>query len=168
MWIESSLNNLYQSSVRAFPNTKARQYATNTIKITRLEWVPFLGMKTLFVKGLAQNEGKEYRPIILFKKVIYHENEGPHIATLRANDGYTYFLERLSLDNTDVLVKCSCGDFKWRGIHFNKLDGSLYGRDRKKYEALYNPGSANPQEMPILCKHLMKMMKALAESNVVV
>lgn len=168
LFIESSLNELYRSAVAAFPNTRKRQHATHTVEITNLVWTPFLGMKTLMVKGLAQNEGKEYNCHMVFKNVLYHPVRDVHgLIEIKDVTGAQYLLERLSLENTDVLVRCTCPDFYWRGVHFNKLDTSLFGRDRKKYEALYDPGSANPQEMPILCKHLMKIAKGLAESNIV-
>lgn len=156
-WIitESSLSELFQSTVDAFPNTTKRQYATDTINIANITWRPFLGMRTLFVKGLAQNEGKEYSPIIIFKNVQYHENEEPNLIKI-TEDGNEYFFEPLSMD-TDVILRCPCADFYWRGVHFNSLDKSLYGRDRKKYEAIYNPGSSNPTQSPIMCKHLIKL-----------
>ena len=166
LWLESSLNDLYDSAVAAFPHTTKRQYATDSIKIVQVQWIPFLGMKTLFVKGLAQNEGREYNPIIVLKKVAYHEAQGPGVVPLKASDGETYFLERLSVNDTDVLVRCSCGDFAWRFNYYNHLDKSLQGPKRKKYEALYNPGSANPLQKEGLCKHLMKMAKVLKESEI--
>lgn len=165
LWLESSLDDLYQSAVEAFPNTTKRQYATDTIQISSLQWIPFVGFKTLFVKAIAQNEGREYSPIILFKNVTYHEAAGPHIVGLNASDGHEYFLERLSLTNQNVLVRCDCQDFKWRFNYYDHLDKSLYGPKRKKYEALLNPGSANPQELPGMCKHLIKFNKSLSQSG---
>lgn len=164
---EVNTSELLKSTVDAFPNTTKRQYATDTIKITYLHWMPYLGVKTLFVKGTAHNEGREYNPIILFKNVSYHESRQANSVTLVDNVGKRYFLEQLSTTDTDILVRCNCKDFYWRGNWFNKLEGCLYGTPRKKYEAKYNPGSSNPKEMPIMCKHLIKMMKALLESNII-
>jgi hypothetical protein len=166
IFIESSLNELYRSTVDAFPNTTKRQHATDSIHIANLQWTPFVGMKTLMVKGLAQNEDREYSPIIVFKNVIYHPNRDEYgLVQLTDITGAQYLLERLSSEENDVLVRCNCKDFYWRGVHFNKMDRSLHGRDRTKYEALHNPGSSNPQEMPILCKHLIKMAQAIREST---
>jgi hypothetical protein len=53
---ESTLYDLHQSAVDAFPHTTKRQHATDTIRIVQLNWTPFLGLKTLYLKGLAQNE----------------------------------------------------------------------------------------------------------------
>mgnify|MGYP000029406321 FL=1 len=166
-WLnENTLNGLYDSAVAAFPNTTKRQHATQPVRIVQIGWTPYLGLKTLFVKGLAQNEGREYNSLILFKKVSYKDSNGPGIVELNTETGKV-FLERLSFDANDVVVRCNCPDFYWRFNYYNHLDKSLYGRKRAKYEAQHNPGSANPQEMPGMCKHLMKLSKALTESGII-
>ncbi len=159
-FIETSLGELYDSAVEAFPRTTMRQYATHTIKITNLRWTPFLGTKVLFVKALAQNEGKEYTPIILFKRVNY---AGKQIR-LSASDLQEYHLDRLSLEHTDVLVRCNCKDFYWRFNYYDHLDKALYGTKRKKYESKGGP-PANPKQLPGICKHLMKTVKVLGEAG---
>jgi hypothetical protein len=163
---ESSATDLYQSAVAAFPNTAKRQHATQPIVITNLHWTPYIGMKTLFVKGLAQSEGKEYNPIVVFKNVNYRDAAGPNVVGLTASDNNEYFFEKLDLGDTDIVVRCNCPDFYWRFNYFDHIDGSLYGRKRAKYEALYNPGSANPQEMPGMCKHLMKLTTVLKRAEI--
>ena len=167
LWIESSLNNLYKSAVEAFPNTTKRQHAVDTIVVTHLEWTPFLGMKTLFVKGLAQSGENEYNPIIVFKKVTYHKAEGPGRIYLKANDGGTYFVEQLSSENTDVLVRCNCLDFGFRFRFYDHLDKSLYGQKGKKYQG-QGLWEANPQNLPGLCKHVIKLWSILSESTIIV
>jgi hypothetical protein len=169
VFVESSLKDLYQSAENAFPHTTKRQYATHPVKIRHIQWVPFVGMKTLFVKGSAMNEGREYNPTIVFKKVTYHEAQGLSIVTLQANDGKTYYLSPLSLENTDVLVRCNCHDFRWRFSYYNSLEKSLQGPKPKKYEPV--PGSnrppANPTESSGMCKHLMKFAQALRGSTII-
>jgi len=158
---ESSLSELYKSAVEMLPTTK-RQHATNTIKLTHLDWVPYLGLKTLFVKALAQNEGREYSPIILFKNVQYTEDG----VKLTANNGNVYKLKPLSLDENNVLVRCQCLDFKYRFKFYNYQDHSLYGDKGKKYIAKTNRGPCNPNEAAGLCKHLMKLIKVLQEAKI--
>jgi hypothetical protein len=159
---ESTANELFQSAVNAFPNTAKRQYAIDTINITSPKITPYKGMKTLFVKTLAQNEGKEYNPIIVFKNIRYVDGPGNNIVEVTVDD-VQYFFEKPTAENNDVLLRCNCGDFFWRFNYFNHLDKSLQGRVRKKYEALYNPGSANPRKMPGMCKHIMKSFRSLSE-----
>ena len=160
---ESSLNDLYQSAVAAFPQTKKRQFATGTIKIVELTWVPYKGVKTLFVRGLARNEDRTYNPIILFKNVKYLESGG---VPLRDKNGRQYFLEQLSLEKNEVLVRCGCLDFKFRGNYACYLDKSLQGPKVKKYESIGNRPSVNPTNAPMMCKHLMKMTEALKNIDV--
>jgi hypothetical protein len=167
-FLEVSLNQLYDNSVKAFPLTKKRQNSTDTVKIEHLDWVPFLGVKTLFIKGLAVNEGKKYESIMLFKGVKYALGEGKKIIPIQTSTGKKVFIEQISIKNDDVAVRCSCKDFYWRFLHFNKDPKALFGRDRKKYEAHHSPGSSNPQELAGMCKHLMKMGKILREANLLI
>jgi hypothetical protein len=163
-FVETSLADLYSNILKGFPETAKRQHATDEVKIEHLVWVPFRGMKTLFVKGQARREGSKNECIILFKGVRYRESGGVEI---QASNGERVFLDPLSSNSSDVLVRCTCEDFHWRMKHFNKEDKSLYGRDRKKYEAEFRPGSSNPMEIAGVCKHLIKMSKVLAESSLV-
>lgn len=164
---ESNFQDLYTSTVNAFPKTTKRQHATDLIQIIELNLTPFLGVKTLFVKGVAHSEesGNQYFPMILFKGVNYHNSkDNPNWIDV-ANNGRNYILERIDTKN-DVLVRCDCKDFYWRFNHTDHIDTSLYGRVRKKYEAKINPGSANPLEMPGMCKHLIKLMQTIGHIGI--
>lgn len=159
---ESSLTDLYLSAVRAFPNTTKRQHATQPVEIESIRWTPFVGMKTLFVKGWARNEDRHYNPIILFKGIDYGQNDLQFVAS----DGKEYSMARLSTEHNDVLVRCNCNDHFWRFRHYNYLDRSLYGPNRKPYESKGIGPPANPLQLPGLCKHLMKMSYVLGESGI--
>ena len=166
---ESNLQDLYASTVQAFPRTTKRQHATDPIRIVELNWTPFLGVKTLFIKGLAQSgeSGKEYNTLFLFKNVNYNIQDESKAVRITASDGQEYLFEQLSLDNTEVLVRCSCPDFAWRFNYMDHLDDSLYGRKRKEYHAIHNPGSSNPLQLPGMCKHLIKCATAIVESGAI-
>jgi len=166
-FLESTLGELYQSAVDAFPLTTRRQHATDPIQIEHLQVVPFLGVRTLFLKTRAVNEGREYGPLILFKKVQYHDGPGVGILSLRGSDGKDYHFERPTMEWNDALLRCNCKDFYWRFNYYDHLDQSLYGRKRAEYEAKQNPGAANPMHMPGMCKHLMKMMQVLENSGLI-
>ena len=166
MWIETTLVGLYDSSLEAFSGTTMRQNATHSVKVEHMDWVPFLGVGTLFVKAIVNNEGRKNEPIMLFKGVKYRASEGRGAVPIASSDGREVYIERLSWDSTQAMVRCSCKDFRWRFSHWNGLDKSLFGRSPKKYEATQRPGSSNPEEMPGMCKHLMKMAKILIESGV--
>lgn len=160
---ESSLDDLFSSSIRAFPNTTMRQHAVDPIVIETIRWTPFVGMKTLFIKGHARNEDRHYDTIILFKGVDYTNEQ----VKIKASDGNFYKFAKLSLENTDVLVRCSCPDFKWRFNYYDHLDKSLYGVKRSKHEGVSGI-AANPKQMPGMCKHLMATTRVLSAANIFV
>lgn len=158
---EATLNTLYQSTVAAFPETTKRQFVTDSIKIVELSWTPYLGVRTLFIKGRAVNEGRHYKPIILFKNVQYHETKDhPEIVELMIEK--KYYLEKLQYSKNDVLVRCDCPDFKYRFADYNDKEKTLYG-SKPKYEA---QGIVNPLELPGMCKHLLKMIDTLTHSGI--
>lgn len=163
LWLETSLLDLYKGSVKAFPRTSKRQNSTDTVKVEHLEWVPFQGVGTLFVKASVNNEGRKNESIILFKDVKYRDSEKGAVP-LMSSAGKEVFLERLSAAKNDVLVRCTCEDFKWRFNYYNSVDKSLFGRKRSKYEG-HGLWKANPMEEAGLCKHLMKLAKILSEAN---
>lgn len=167
MLLETSLKDLYDSSVKAFPGTRMRQNATDTVVVDHLDWVAFRGVGTLFVKATVKNEGRKNESIVLFKGVRYREGRGKGVVPVATSDGKTVFLEALSSSVTDVNVRCTCADFMYRFNYYDHVDKSLFGRKRRKYEGL-GLWAANPLEMPGMCKHLMKTMKALSEAKVLI
>jgi hypothetical protein len=158
---ESSLTDLYYSAVKAFPKTTKRQHAVDPIIIEELRWTPFKGVKTLFIRAEARNETRHYSPMILFKNVNYDNGR----VKIVASDGLEYRFAPLSMEDNDVLVRCNCPDFKWRFNYYDHEDHSLYGRVRAPYESKGGP-PANPQELPGMCKHLMKAVIVLRDAGI--
>lgn len=103
---ESTFQELYDSSVKAFPKTKLRQHATGPVQITEMKFIPYLGVKTLYMKCLATNEDRQYRPMILFKGVVYREGGGKGVIPLKISDAETRYVEQLDRNGTEVLVRC--------------------------------------------------------------
>lgn len=162
---EGSFNDIYLSTINSFPNTSKRQNAIDTIKIVRLKWVPYLGVKTLFIKGLAQNidNGNEYNPIILFKKVNFLRNKKNNYVKIVDNFGKYYWIEKIK--NNDVLLRCNCKDFFWRGNYADYLNKYLYGSKRKKYNSK-GVLRVNPNNDPMVCKHLIKLYITLDKAGI--
>jgi hypothetical protein len=159
-FFESSIEDLYKSTVRAFPRTTKRQHAVHPIVVEQLRCLPFLGVRTLFIKGHTRNENRHYDTIILFKNVDYTKNE----VKVTAIDGKTYNFAKISFENNDVSLRCNCPDFNWRFNYYNSLDKSLYGTKRSKYEGHGMP--ANPLQLPGMCKHIMATTKALNDAGI--
>jgi hypothetical protein len=156
--IESSISELYKSTIRAFPKTTKRQYAVDPVVVENIRWIPYQGVRTLYVGAEVRNESRHYKSIVLFKEVNFSKNE----VYIKGQDGKFYKFGKLSLENSDVLLRCNCPDFKWRFNFYNHIDKSLFGSKRTKYESQGGP-SANPMNLPGMCKHLMATIKVLKE-----
>lgn len=165
---ESTALELYKSTVEAFPRTTRRQNSIDMIKIIEMSYLPYLGMRTLFVKSLAKNieNQKEYKTVLLFKNVIYPESKNKKTVKFIASDRKKYMVETLNVNENDVLVRCDCPDFFWRFNYYNSLDGSLHGIKRRKYESKGTGRSANESKAPGLCKHLIKTIRAVVDSKI--
>ncbi len=116
LWLESSLDDLYDSAVAAFPNTKARQHLVHTIAIDEFTYIPYLGVRTLFVRARAVNEDRQYKTVMLFRGVEYHrERDGPNLVEIKVGNT-PHYLNPLSEKKNQVLVRCNCQDFFFSGL----------------------------------------------------
>lgn len=167
-FIETNLNQIYSSVTSAFPNCTRRENAIDEVIVTKLEWLPFIGLKTLRVKGLSQTKenGHEHFPEIVFKSVKFHEiRDQIGLVEIIDNIGARYLLEKLQQNVVDVLVKCDCKDYYWRFQNKNFENHIHQGRNRVPYIALYNPNIA---DISIgACKHIMKLNLVLNRSGLI-
>jgi len=166
LW-ESTFDDLFGSAVEAFPNTTMRQHATDPIRVAGFKWTPFPGVKTFLLKAVATNEDRQYNTVMLFKNVVYRDGPGPGVVKLKISLNESRYIEKLTPDQHNVLVRCNCPDFYWRFNYYDHVDRSLWGNKRGLYEPVSDRGPINPKEMPGMCKHLMKMMYTMQESGLV-
>jgi hypothetical protein len=164
LFVESTFDELFDSAVRAFPKTRKRQHATDEVHVGQFRWTPFPGVKTFLLRATATNEDRTYSPMILFKRVQFREGPGRGVLKLKISSEETRYIEQLSPDNHDILVRCNCPDFYWRFNYYDHIDRSLYGNKRSKYDGAY---PANPRKLPGMCKHLMKMVYTMQEVGLV-
>ena len=170
---EMSLSDLWQKAVDAWPDTAMRQHAIDSVVIKKLVWVPYKGMKTLFVKGLAWNEDKksENRPVVVFKGVEYIDaamtqdamDAGIKVVPLKTGLGAEdrVYFKPLSEEKTDVMVMCSCQDYKWRMHWWNWKNKVHFGSKPKPYKPTSGKPPVNPEKSPGMCKHCMKLAVVL-------
>lgn len=165
---ETSLNTLFQNVVQNFAHTKKRYLATDEVDIIKFDYTAFLGVKTLFVKGQAMNEGRKYNPMILFTKVAFEPESTNDNITVISTDNKGVHFKQLSEKNTDVKVRCNCSSFYYDFSFYNFKDGSIYGRKPKPYvRKTDNYPPRNPAHVPGLCKHLMKLSLLLKSAGVI-
>ncbi len=165
LFIESNLEQLYNFTRDAFPHCTKRLYATHPIEISRVNFTAFRGLNTLLARCEAKNENRHYNCIILFKDIEYF-NARQEFGLIEIVDtiGDHHILRKPEISGNDVLIRCSCPDFKFRGLLPDKLDRSLYGRIGRRTEDTHH--IVNPTDAPLVCKHVWKFVEVLQNSRI--
>lgn len=156
--VEMSVPDLQASTVRAFPDTQKRQNISNQVHVVEVVFVPYTHGNELYVKGKTKTDGPTvYNSLLVFKDVVYDEGDTAGNITFVGADNQQYSVQPLT--RNDVQVRCSCLDFYYRFAYFNFNSNALFGTKPPPYAKV--PGStrgpANPQRLPGLCKHLVKI-----------
>lgn len=159
---------LYDKTVAGFPDTKKRQHSTNTITISNVQYIPFVGTKMLHIKTTAMSNGSQYAQGIQILRVPIHTQEQEGTIAFTGSDGKLYFTYPLDLNKHNVKVRCSCLDFYWRFAKWNYSDKSVIGPAPRPYVRKTDTRPpVNPTQTPGLCKHLMKAFDQLHADGLV-
>ncbi len=184
---KSTYNDLERNVINYNPTSKKRQNAVDPVRITKLETLPAIGMKTLSVWALANSTDSKsgsntvYEPSIIFNNVEFvggEEQQGEEqeevqqqdqsgTITAKARDGRDYSMKVIDLAKNNVRVNCQCLDFYWRFRDTNAKDKSGVLRSKPAYQPKTDRVSVNPQQVPGLCKHLLATFRALKHSGMV-
>lgn len=167
-WLEedSTYNQLDTNIRRGFPDTNKRQNATGPVSITKLEYIPYEDGQ-LRAQAEAVSQGNRYQPVIMFRDVQYEPENLPTNVTLRAANGQEFHIQPIPLAQVNVRVRCTCLDFYFRFSSYNSSDNSLAGAAPQPYLAKGERPPANPQQVPGVCKHIIKVVDRLKQSGVV-
>lgn len=159
----STVPDLEDNIVAAFPATRKRQHATGEVNVTNVQYIPYIGMKMLHVKSsTVSTNGNRYNQAIQFLKVEFEPEDTTENATFQASDGEDYHVHPLDLDGHNVKVRCNCLDFRFRFANYNSEDKSLVGRPPPLYQRRTTTRPpVNPDQVPGVCKHLLKVIEML-------
>lgn len=153
-------------------NTKKRHYATQPIIVSQMKIVPYVGTKSILFKGVVKGStGKTYDTNIMFKRVNFVtdvddvDDLDKDVVEFVANDGETYYIERIDLGKHDLSCRCNCLDFKWTFASHNSKTKDLYGRAPAPYKPKTDRPSRNFNDKPAMCKHLIKTVEVLVQSD---
>ena len=192
----SNYNQLYTSTVDAFPRTRKRQHATGPIQIVRTDFTPYLGTRNLLVRGQARSgtyRNVFYKPMLFFNEVQYVQgeqlpgqpqqrqgaegdmgareaevNEQQDTVTIKATTGEEVTLTPINLRDNIVRVRCDCLDFYFRFAPWDFSNDDIYGPKPKPYVRKTNTRpSVNPTRSPGICKHVMKLTQACQDAGIV-
>lgn len=160
--LESTLEDLNRNTVSGFPGTKKRQHSVNNVRITRRKFTQ-LNDGQLLVKAECDGETQDYQPQILFTGIKFTDPSHPQSITLTGG----IHLQRISNAQTNVQVSCNCLDFHWTFAWFNSADGSLLGKPPEPYSKHTDRQPRNPDKVPGLCKHLIKLSEVLKAEGLI-
>lgn len=163
----SSVPDLEQNIVQGFPNTRKRQHATGEVVVSNVQYMPYIGMKMLHVKSLSASNGHQYQQALQFMKVLFEPEDTESNATFQASDGEDYHVQPLELTGHSVKVRCNCLDFHYRFANYNSQDKSLVGKPPPLYQRKTNRPPVNPDQVPGMCKHLLKLVEMLRRYGLV-
>lgn len=156
---ESSVTQL-ASNTRVFFDTPREQTAKR-VQIIDTVYVPAVGEGLLTVKATVRGSKGKYTTSIMFEKVRYVEQGTQYAAGFTAVDGKEYFVLPLRQTREDVKVNCTCLDFYYRFAAWNQKDKSLNGEPPKPYIKKGNREPVNPDQVPGVCKHILKLADTL-------
>lgn len=164
---ETTYADLERETLHFIPRTKKRQFAVTPVQIQNIELVPFNQSGALEARATANSNGNTYQPIILFQGVEFQDEDTPENVTFTGTDGQEYHILPIQLRTTNVKVRCTCLDFRWRfSVQDQKAD-ALYGEGPGLYQKVSNRPPNNPRNVPGICKHLMKLVVELRNSHLV-
>lgn len=163
----SSVPDLEDNIEQGFPHTKKRQHATNEVTVSNVQYMPYLGMKMLHVKSISSSNGHQYQQALQFLRVDFDDQKQPDNATFQASDGADYHIKPLQLSGHNVKVRCNCLDFYYRFANYNSQDKSLVGRPPPPYQRKTNRPPVNPDQVPGMCKHLLKLVDNLTQAGLI-
>lgn len=164
---QSTPDQLVQNITTAFPHTRKRQNAVGEVRVTNVQFIPYVGMKMLHIKSTATSNGHAYNQSVQLLRVAFESADTPDNITFTASDGVEYSMQPMNLGTNHIKVKCSCMDFYWRFAAYNAKDKSLVGNPPPPYVKKTDRPSVNPSQVPGVCKHILKLVGELEAKGIV-
>lgn len=164
---ETTYQELENKTLAYIPPSVKRQYAVDPIQIVQLKLLPYRNSNVLEAHAIANSEGMKYEPSIMFNDVMFEDGDQNDNVSFVGSDKEEHHIMPIQLNQSNVKVRCTCLDFRWRFALWNSKDGSLLGEPPGPYQKKTDRPPVNPQRVPGICKHLMKTMIALKQAGLV-
>ena len=163
---DATIPQLRQSIEQGFPDTKKRQHATNEVQVAAYQYIPKTRVNQLHVvSNTRSNGGGQYNQVIVLRDVHYDmADTATNISIDRG--GKKFYVEPVELNSTTVAVSCNCADYVMRFAHTNSANNCHVGQLPPPYtrKTTTRP-PVNPDNVPGLCKHLLKMVDDLKRTG---
>lgn len=165
--LELTLQNLEQSTVNNFPETKKRQNVTQTVNVDKIQFIAFPRNNQLKVQAIVSSGPNRYKCSMVFDDVYFEEQPSNELIDIRGVDEQDYHIYKINSSLNDVKVRCSCLDFYYRFSQPNYQNNALDGLPPKPYVKKTDRPDANPNNVPGMCKHLLKLYQHLQTIDLV-
>lgn len=167
----STIPDLERDIEVGFPRTTKRQHSTDTIRVSQLQIVPYVGTKSVYFKALCLNTdgGHKYNTqLFIGGGANFETEETDDTVKFTASNGHEYNMHPISLTTQYVRVRCDCLDFQHRFAHYDHADNSLWGPAPAPYQRqTTDRPPVNPNQVTGMCKHLIKTVDALKQAGFV-
>lgn len=165
---ERSYSELERNTNNFVPPSSKRQHAVAPIQVQQLKLVAAEPSHTLEATGTIKSGANTYQSIIFFDGVRYAPEDTGNNVTFMGADSQEHHMEPIKLNIANAKVRCTCLDFRWRFSMHNQQKDALYGPGPGAYQKKTNRPPNNPQQVPGLCKHLLKLAQELRNSKIVI
>lgn len=165
---ETTIDDMESNIEIGFPKTKKRQHIVNTINVISVKYLPMIGMKTLRVNGIVNSPNGKYTPTIMFLKVNFENTSTDDNVSLVSATGDKFNITKIDKNNSNIKVRCNCMDYYFRFSVFNFNDNSHILPKPKTYVRKtdsYPP--VNPNKVPGVCKHILKLVNYLENTELI-
>lgn len=162
LMLEMTLYQLDRSTINGFG--PEREVRANRVQVNKVTFTPSQGKSGTQLNVSANirgTTGLPYVSTIVFQKVQTEPEDLPTNITVKGTDGQDIHLTSVSLNGSNVQVRCTCLDFYWRFAVWNHRKNSLYGPPPDPYVKTTERPPVNPSQKPGVCKHLYKLIQKL-------
>lgn len=163
--LELSLSNLRNNVSRNFGADRIRR--SNRIKVANYQAIPSVGDRSILFKANIVGEEAKYIVSVRFTNVSFSNDPQPDYAEIKAMDGMTYHMKKVTASQTQAKVKCNCLDFYYRFSVWNHSKNSLEGDPPPPYVKKTDMPPVNPNRVPGACKHVIKMIDFLRGEQII-
>ena len=166
---DTSVNDLEQKTRQFDPTTTKRQNATGQIQVQQMKLTAGQrdGSGVLEVESVIKSDsGNQYQAIMSFSGIDYQDEDTNDNVTFTGADGQDYHMAPISLSAQNVKVRCTCLDFRWRFSVQHQNQGTLYGPGPDIYQKKTDKQPNNPNNVPGVCKHLLRLGQELKANRI--
>lgn len=163
--LEKMSMNQLSSNTDVFFTTPRKQNSVR-VQVTNIQFIPALESKTLLVKAKTRSGVSQYDTRILFENVQYVEFGALNSVEILGVDGNKYYIKSLKKSQSDIKVGCTCPDFYYMFSVWNDNAESLEGPSPEPYVKKTDSPPRNPERVPGVCKHLLKLGDVCANRKI--